>query len=281
MEREGLVDVGDVELYVRCLGAPELPPLLVVHGGPSWDHSYLLPAAGLVADIRRVILVDLRGCGRSSRDLPLTAYQHDLAAEDLSRLIGRLGYEAADVLGFSYGGALALRLLDRHPEQVRRLVLASASGYGATDFDPELDAERARRAGDGPDFGDPRLDPLTRTREDALNSAALHVWDLGLVPAWRRVLANIRFSGDWLPPFEAGLIGPSRPADSAAILRRELKPTLILHGEKDLGFPLTAAERLHAAAPHTELAVIGNAAHMTHFERPVDWVGQLRRFLNA
>lgn len=281
MHREGLIDVGDVALYVRCLGAPELPPLLVVHGGPSWDHSYLLPAVGLLADIRRVILLDLRGCGRSSRDLPIAAYGHELAAEDLSRLIDRLGYESVDILGFSYGGALALRLLDRHPRQVRRLVLASASGYGATDLDPVLDAERARRAGAGPDFGDPRLDPLTRTREDALNSAALHVWDLGLVPAWRRVLANVRFSGDWLPPYEAGLLGPARPADSAAILRRDRKPTLILHGEKDLGFPLTAAERLHSAAPHTELAVIRNAAHMAHFERPEEWVGQLRRFLSA
>jgi pimeloyl-ACP methyl ester carboxylesterase len=278
---EGLVDVGDVALYVRCLGAAHLSPLLVVHGGPSWDHSYLLPAVGLFADIRRVILVDLRGCGRSSRDLPMEAYRHRLAAEDLSRLIDRLGYDAVEVLGFSYGGALALRLLDRHPRQVRRLVLASASGYGATDLAPELEAERARRAGDGPDFGDPRLDPLTRTRDDALQSAPLHVWDLSLVPAWRRVLRNVRFSGDWLPPFEAGLLGSARPADSAAILRQHAVPTLILHGEKDLGFPLTAAQRLHAAVPHSELTVIRGAAHMAHFERPEEWIGQLRRFLTS
>jgi hypothetical protein len=50
-EHEGsteLVAVNGVELFVRRFGDPALPMLIVVHGGPTWDHSYLLPAvAGL------------------------------------------------------------------------------------------------------------------------------------------------------------------------------------------------------------------------------------------
>jgi pimeloyl-ACP methyl ester carboxylesterase len=281
MSREMMVPVGDgVELYVRRLGSPAIPPLVVVHGGPSWDHSYLLPALGSLTDLREVILVDLRGCGRSSRDLPEHAYRHHLAAEDLSILITRLGMDQPDVLGFSYGGSLALRLIEHHPDQVGRLILASASAYGDVRVDSDLAAERARRMGnDQPDFGDPRLDPLTRTRDDAMRSAVVHVWDLGLVPAWRSVLARIRFSGDWLPPFEAGLLGPSRPADPEAILRIARTSTLILHGEKDMGFPVDAARRLHAAVPDSELAIVAAAAHMAHFERPEIWLDHIRRFL--
>lgn len=278
---EALVDVGgEIELYVRRLGPPTAPPLLVVHGGPSWDHSYLLPAVGTLSDVRHVILVDLRGCGRSSRDLPDSAYRHDLAAEDLSVLIANLAFGPVDVLGFSYGGALALRLLDRHPDQVRTLVLASASAYADMAFDPMVAAERRRRLGTGwTDFGDPRQDPLTRTREDAMRSAVLHVWDTGLVPAWRKVLAEVRFSGDWLAPFEAGMLGPARPDDPEQILQRNRTPTLILHGEMDMGFSVAAAKRLHDATAHSELAVVDGAAHMAHFERPQVWLGHLRQFL--
>ena len=46
-EQEGtteLVTVDGVELFVRRFGNPALPLLIVVHGGPTWDHSYLLPA---------------------------------------------------------------------------------------------------------------------------------------------------------------------------------------------------------------------------------------------
>ena len=64
------MDLGGVSLFVRRYGDPGAPVLLGIHGGPGWDHSYLLPAMGDLADIRQVVLFDLRGCGRSSRDLP-------------------------------------------------------------------------------------------------------------------------------------------------------------------------------------------------------------------
>jgi pimeloyl-ACP methyl ester carboxylesterase len=67
---ERIVDLGGVSLFVRRYGDPGAPVLLGIHGGPGWDHSYLLPAMGDLAGIRQVVLFDLRGCGRSSRDLP-------------------------------------------------------------------------------------------------------------------------------------------------------------------------------------------------------------------
>jgi pimeloyl-ACP methyl ester carboxylesterase len=66
-----LVTAGGVDLFVRRFGAPALPMLVVVHGGPTWDHSYLLPAVAGLADLAHVVLFDLRGCGRSSRTPPM------------------------------------------------------------------------------------------------------------------------------------------------------------------------------------------------------------------
>ncbi len=124
-----MVDLADVELFVRRHGDPAAPVLLVMHGGPGWDHSYLLPALDDLADVRQVVLFDLRGCGRSSRDLPTDAYQPDLCVRDAAALLGELGRDRVDVLGFSYGGQLAMMFAERHPELLDRLVLASTTAY--------------------------------------------------------------------------------------------------------------------------------------------------------
>lgn len=61
----GVVAVNGVHLFVRRFGDPLLPALVVIHSGPTWDHSYLLPAVAGLADVADVVLFDLRGCGRS------------------------------------------------------------------------------------------------------------------------------------------------------------------------------------------------------------------------
>jgi pimeloyl-ACP methyl ester carboxylesterase len=90
-------------------GEPEDPVV-------AWDHSYLLWAVARLADMAHVVLFDLRGCGRSSRtppvgDLPVAALQPDLLADDVAALIRHYGAAQADVLGFSYGGGIAMRLV--------------------------------------------------------------------------------------------------------------------------------------------------------------------------
>ena len=111
-----------VELHVAERGERAGLPLLVVHGGPDWDHSYLVEPLIRLPDRHRVLFPDLRGCGRSSRGLADEQYTWDLAVEDLVVLIDKLGLPTADVLGFSTGGVLALRLALRVPQRVRRLI---------------------------------------------------------------------------------------------------------------------------------------------------------------
>lgn len=98
-----IASVNGVELLLRRFGDPALPMLVVIHGGPTWDHAYLLPALAELADVAHVVLFDLRGCGRSSHtapvaSLPSTALQPDYLADDVAALIDHLGAERADVL---------------------------------------------------------------------------------------------------------------------------------------------------------------------------------------
>ncbi|BCL13166.1 alpha/beta fold hydrolase [Micromonospora sagamiensis] len=113
-------DVNGVRLWHGCHGAG--PPLVLLHGGIGSGEMFapLLPA---FTPHRRVITVDLQGHGRTPDvDRPL---RHETLADDVAALLRHLGLPGADVLGYSLGGAVALRIAIQHPGLVRRLVCVS------------------------------------------------------------------------------------------------------------------------------------------------------------
>lgn len=295
-ESEGTAEIvraGGVELFVRRLGDPDLPMLVVVHGGPTWDHSYLLPAAARLADGAHVVLFDLRGCGRSSRtspagDLPVAALRPDLLAGDIAALIRHYGAARADVLGFSYGGGIAVRLVDQHPGMVHRLILASTTAYQDYEQEREASADyRARKqlcteiAWDDLALTGPDADDGALSRAMAHAGAPFDIWRLDRLDEWHRVLAGVRFSSDWNAPHAAGQLRPPMPDDAESVLRDWAGPVLILHGNREMSFPVSLARKLHAALPASTLEEIPDAAHMAHFDNPQAWLAAVRRFLLA
>jgi pimeloyl-ACP methyl ester carboxylesterase len=215
-----LVWVDGVRLFVRRFGDAALPMLVVVHGGPTWDHSYLLSPVSELSDQAHVVLSDLRGCGRSSRtppvgDLPVAALQPDLLADDVAALIRHYGAARADVLGFSYGGGIAMRMMEQHPELVRSLILASATAY--QDYARELEVSRdyqarspmcARIAWDDPELTAPDAPDGALSRAMAYAGAPRDVWNLNRLEEWHQVLGAVRFSSDWNAPHAAGKLRP-------------------------------------------------------------------------
>jgi pimeloyl-ACP methyl ester carboxylesterase len=265
--------VNGVELFVRRFGDRSLPPLIVIHGGPTWDHSYLLPAVAALADRAHVVLFDLRGCGRSSRTppvgrLPVSALQPDYLADDVAALVGWLGAGRADVLGFSYGGGVAMRVAAQHPGLVRRLIVASTTAY--RELGPPADPQEF--SGDDGDDG-------ALSRAMAYHDAPAQIWRLDRLAEWHRVLENVRFSSDWNAPYADGLLRPAAPDNAPEVLRAWGGPLLILHGRHDLGFPVAVARRLHTEVPGSTLAEIPDAGHMAHFDNPPAWIAALRNFL--
>jgi pimeloyl-ACP methyl ester carboxylesterase len=265
--------------------------LVVIHGGPTWDHTYLLPAVAELTDVAHVVLFDLRGCGRSCRtppvgSLPSTALQPDYLADDVAALVRHFGAERADVLGFSYGGMVAMRVADQHPDVLRSVILASTTAY--RDFQDELAASADYRARgalctdigfDDPVLSGPDAPDGALSRAMAYGSAPRDIWQLDRLDEWHRVLERTRFSSDWNGPFAAGTLRCAAPDDAPRVLRDWGGPVLLVQGLHDMSFPIAVARRLHAEVPASTLVEVPEAAHMAHFDNPSAWLAAIRRFL--
>jgi pimeloyl-ACP methyl ester carboxylesterase len=114
--------VNGLELYYEVHGEGE--PLILIHGGVGAIEMFgeVLP---MLAESRRVIGVDLQAHGRTADiERPLS---FEAMADDVGALIGHLGFEKADVMGYSLGGGVALQTAIRHPDVVRKLVVVSTA----------------------------------------------------------------------------------------------------------------------------------------------------------
>jgi len=118
--KTNLARVNGIELAYQEFGSGE--PLVLLHGGFGSVEMFG-PNVQLLAARHRVIGVDLQSHGRSpAADRPM---KFETMADDIAALIKSLGLERAAIMGFSLGGAVALRTAIQHPGVVERLVLVS------------------------------------------------------------------------------------------------------------------------------------------------------------
>lgn len=268
-----------IELHVRERPGADDRTLLVVHGGPDWDASYLVePLVGLPGG-RRILWPDLRGCGRSTRGLAAEHCTWDAAVDDLVALLDALRLGSVDVLGFSTGGLLAQRLALLIPQRVRRLIVASSSVEPVPEDAFARWEERDRRRA-GAFQADAGLDGPERTRAWAVASAESDVWRADLMPDYLRRLDRVRFSGDWSEPWLAGRLGSARPDDGRRRLAATGIPILLLQGRQDMTFPAGLADVTAAALPAARVRVLDEAGHMAHVDQPGRWLAAVEDFLD-
>jgi pimeloyl-ACP methyl ester carboxylesterase len=117
----GYAEVNAIKLYYEICGQGE--PLVLIHGGLTTIaemQGWVQP----LAEKRRVIAVEMQGHGRTAdTDRPMS---FATMGDDIAALLNHLKIPKADVVGHSFGGAIAIRAAIQHPDKLRRLVVISS-----------------------------------------------------------------------------------------------------------------------------------------------------------
>lgn len=272
-------------LYVEVLGAAPGVPLIVVNGGPGFDHTYehaAVPGATsaweTLAKKRRVVFYDQRGNGRSAA--LKTGQPCGLAEqiEDLEAVRAHLGADHIDLLGHSWGGFLVMAYAARHPEHIRHLITvdSAAPKWGDTvflfkDIFPE---------------GQERADAFTFA--DMLGDKAAS--DAGI----REYLTWLFYSPEKRDAFIAQIQpGVFTKAVNEAVehdvqrfdLNPELHkfkfPALVITGRYDINVAPSVAYKIHKAIPGSQFVVLEKSGHLPFYEEPEAFVRAVEAFLAA
>ena len=257
-----------------------VPPLVCINGGLLYDHSLLWPALSPLAAKRQLVFYDQRGRGKTSVPPGPQGARIEHDAGDLPALREALGISKWDLLGHSWGGAIALLGAERDQPGTRAIVLVCPVGATSA-WMPAVDEAALQR-----------LTPAERAILERHPASALGDDDPGvhsshsraLYPAWfaDRSLAEL-----FTPPRATSVTG----AAVAARLRREgydwtlllsaLRiPTLVIQTERDL-LPPSAARDLAGTLPQARHVVLPDSGHMPFWEAPERFFALVESFLTA
>jgi proline iminopeptidase len=277
---EGHAPVEGAELFYRAVG--QGPPLVVIHGGPDFDHRYLVPGMDRLAERYRLIYYDQRGRGRSRGELNLDDIHIDKCVEDLDGLRRHLRLDAMAIAGHSWGGIVAMYYALRFPERLTHLVLMNTAPASHDDFMLTKDERvrrrfaHAQRLGElaaGYKRGDPdavaefyRIDYST-TFERPEEAARLNLgWTREQIASGRAIEDRLMASLMWSPGYTL------LPA-----LAEIRTPTLIVHGDLDF-VPLVCATHIAEAIPGSRLVVLPGSGHFSYVDAADDLVAAMVSF---
>jgi len=244
-------------------------PVLLIHGsGPgvtAWANWRLvLPELGKTC---RAIAPDMVGFGYTEPPAGID-YNIDAWVAHAVGLLDALGIERTDMIGNSFGGAIALALAIRHPQRVRRLVLMGSVGVPFA-ITPELDAVWGYQ-------------PSLAAMRGLLD---IFAHDRGLVTD---ELAELRYQASIRPGFQesfAAMFPAPRQrwvdamASAEADIRAIQHKTLIIHGRDDRVIPLSNSQTLNRWIDDSQLHVFGRCGHWVQIEHSADFNHLVGHFL--
>jgi pimeloyl-ACP methyl ester carboxylesterase len=252
------------------------PPVLLLHGGPGLNYSYLDDLGAELAEEFRVASYQQRGLEPSTVQGPFTVAQ---SADDAIAVLDGLGWSGALVVGHSWGGHLALRLAASHPERLLGALAVEPIGVvgdgGIAAFESELTARTPGEGRERAEEIDERAMAGEGTEAEFLESMEI-VWPGYFAdPENAPAMPPMRFSIDAYSGITGELTAGLEQV--AAALSVSGVPYTILAGA---GSPIPWGQAARASAELSErasLTVIGDAGHFPWVERPGCVATALRR----
>jgi proline iminopeptidase len=265
------VEVNGVRLFFDVDGAKfvadgkvmrEKPTLLLLHGGPGFDHSLFKPAFSQYADVAQVVYLDHRGNGRSDRE-PQNKWTLAQWGDDIFEFCRALEIEKPIVMGQSFGGFVAMSYATRHPEHPGKLILSSTAASMRRRVERSIAMFGAKG---GPEIAAMARRALTRgydSQEFAMQWVAQAMPFYNVKPAAdpdasRRAILSTTVLLQFLGPGGEGFT-----FDFHDDLARIRCPTLVLGGDEDPMTPIESQQDIAAAIPRqwVQFVRFANAGH--------------------
>jgi proline iminopeptidase len=278
----GFTTTTPVPLHWAEYGDPEAPPLLLLHGGPGASHDYLLPQMLALAGEHRLVTYDQRGGGRSRSDGDRAPIGWREQVADVERVALELRVAPLDLVGYSWGGLLAMLYAIEAAEG--RSGTAPAS-LALVDPAP---ATRAFREAFEQEFARRQAGPAVAALREELQGSGLKERD---PEAFRQRSFEISVAGYFADPRRARDLTPFRVTgrvqqsiwqslgdyDILPALQRVGLPAFVVHGRED-PIPLASSQAV-ARALGTECIVLHDCGHVPYVEQPMQLFPPLLAFL--
>ena len=280
--------VNGTELYFDVVGSGldtargfrQRPTLILLHGGPGFDHSYLRPWLDPVSEIAQLVYVDERGCGRSQRHTH-EYYQLGIMADDVVLLCKTLGIEHPIVLGQSFGGFVALSIAQRHPGFAKGLILFDTSpawtgGYDLDALEQMVGGQRGkelREVAYKESTGQATEAELKRFEQEIMPL----YWHQGFKPEYVEGLFSNSFVNMDIATYMMGTL--SKEYNLRPYLPEIKVPALVLQGRYDWVTPMAGAQEMARRIPHAQLHVFEHSGHMVFMEEPEELVSVITQWI--
>ena len=284
------LSVNGTELFFDVVGSGldasagfrQRPTMIILHGGPGFDHSYLRPWLDPVSEVAQLVYVDERGSGRSARHTH-EYYQLGIMADDIVLLCQKLGIERPVVLGQSFGGFVALSIATRHPKFASGLVLFDTSpawtgGYDLDALEQLVGGERGkelREVAFRESTGVATPEELKRFEQEVMP----YYWHQGFKEEYvAGLFDNVGINQD-IASYMMGTL--SREYDVRDKLAEIQVPALVLQGRYDWVTPMSGAEEMARQIPGAKLHVFEHSSHMVFMEEPEELVAVLKEWIRT
>ena len=274
---ESRIPVGAASLYARAIGLGQ--PVIVLHGGPDFDHGYMLPDLDRLRDVVRLIYYDQRGRGKSAENVRADDVTLASDVADLGKVREHFRLEAPVLLGHSWGAVLALEYALRDPTHVSHLILMNPAPASSGDLKifrsfylSKLggDMNRQRAIVASPDYkaGDPetvaaryRIHFKAALKRPADYEKLMATMKAGFISQGSAGILKARAVEDRLMRDTWGLDS----YDLKPKLRSLSIPTLVITGDSDF-IPLEIADNITRAIPKATLVTLRDCGHFAYLE---------------
>ncbi len=266
-------------LYYEVTGAATGTPLIVVNGGPGFDHNYVHSSNAWesIGRTRPVVFYDQRGNGRSEKLKPGAANGLAEQIADLDAIRDELGADKADLLGHSWGGYLVMAYTARHPEHVRRLIIVDSAAPKWTDTKflfAEVFPEGTKRQ-EGVAFAQ------TLGDKAALDTYINEYLKMLFYSSEKRDAFLARSSDYHYDAAVNALVDADvQRFDLGPELLKFKLPTLVITGRYDINVAPIVAWKIHKAIAGSRFEVFEKSGHIPYFEEPEKFAQMVSGFLD-